>query len=250
MTMPIQRLAERGIVSLAVNNAGGYAPVKAWCFGDPQWKFHHGLFLDPAMLTFAPSGKLARCVRVKIDGEFCGTDIQLRHCPNTYGFARSGRFEPSDFLTDPAAHWGKSGRNDKEKGDRRRITTMLCGIRLLHYLGCRRVYMLGVDFKAASDGHRYAWEKRGGSGWRKMGLMLEELAPEFEKTGFDVYQCNPESECKVFPYVPFETALEDCRGAVPAEPFDLVEWYARRPFEESKKKPLMKYAEVLAKSCG
>ena len=55
--------------------------------------------------------------------------------------------------------------------------------------------------------------------------MLQMLKPVFEKHNFQVFNCNPESKCDVFKYVPFEEAIDDCKGCVPKEPFDLSEWY-------------------------
>lgn len=229
-TLPLETLRERGIVSLGVNNAAAAVPVTAWCFGDTQSKFHHSLFLDPKMMTFAPTGKLRRGLRAKLpDGSFRSIDPErLCHCPSTYGIARSSRFDAETFLTTEYAHWGISGKSAGELGGRRTLSTMLVGIRLMHYLGCRRMYMLGVDFEM-KDGRKYGFNEvvSGGRGkFRKYAAMLEELKPVFEAAGFFLLNCNPKSRCEVFPHVPFDEALRDCRGAVPEEPYDLAEWYS------------------------
>ena len=89
--------------------------------------------------------------------------------------------------------------------------------------------MLGVDFDrtqeaqyafeqtAAVRNHRYTKEER----------MLNLVKPYFEKDGFEVFNCNPESKSEAFPFVPFDEAFQDCKGGVPDEPFDLADWYGK-----------------------
>jgi hypothetical protein len=159
--MPYQRLRERGIVSLGVNNVSGHAPVAAWCFSDPQNKFHHGLFLDPKVLTFSPIGKLKRKVRAKLpDGTFRGLRTRVRECPGTLGFARRTEFDAPTFLTTRFAHWGRGGKQEEDNRPFMCLCNMLLGIRLLHYLGCPRVYMLGVDFKMTDEAQYSFWPNR------------------------------------------------------------------------------------------
>jgi hypothetical protein len=56
---------------------------------------------------------------------------------------------------------------------------------------------------------------------------LRGLRPVFEDWGFEVFNCNQYSALRVFDYVPFDVALEECRGLVPAEKFDLQNWYKK-----------------------
>jgi hypothetical protein len=116
---PYQRLAERGVVSVAVNNVAAYVPVRAFTFSDGQEKFHHALYLDPAMMCFVPAAKLKKRVRAKLpDGSFRTVDMQLSDCPNVWGIWRSGRFCPESFVTDWFAHWGYAGRQHQSEPHR------------------------------------------------------------------------------------------------------------------------------------
>ena len=229
--IPHEKLGEKGIVSLGVNNVSGYVKSSAWVFSDPQNKFHHGLFLDPKVLTFAPLGKLKRKVRAKFpDGTFHGLRTRVRECPGTLGFARRTEFDAKTFLTTRFAHWGRGGKQEEDNRPFMCLCTMLLGIRLLHYLGCPRVYMLGVDFKM-TDEAQYSFGQTAGvrnGRYAKENAMLAELKPVFDKEGFQLFNCNPESGCDVFPKVSFEQAFEDCKGGVPEEPFDLTEWYSKK----------------------
>ena len=226
-----ERLNDRGILSLGVNNVAGMVRCAAWVFGDPQTKFHYGAHMDGKCLTFAPTGKLRKLIRYKApDGTFWTLDKQVCDCPGVVGISRTGKFDAATFLTDTTAHWGHGGGS----GTGRPFTlldTMLLGLRLLHYLGCPRVYMLGVDFDMPKGGGQYAFGQSKSARNRRYGKanrLLSELVPVFAAAGFEVFNCNKESKCKVFPYRSFDAALTDCRGLVPErEPWDLSEWYCK-----------------------
>lgn len=233
----LSALRERGVMSLGVNNVSGLAPVRAFVCSDPPEKFHHGIWLDPAILKLVPSPKLPKRVRAKLtDGSFRHTSYRVMDCPNVWGFARCTEFDPATFLTSLSASWGVSAANSEATGRPKVYFTMLLGLRLLHYLGCRRVYLLGVDFHmTAEPGGGYAFSQNRWPGaaagnnnsYRLVAGMLAECKPYFDRAGFEVYNCNPTSSLRVFPHVPFEAAVEDCRGGVPREPFDLAGWYEK-----------------------
>lgn len=239
--IPYQRLAERGIYSLAVNNSAGLVPCKAFVFSDPPQKFHSGIFLDPCVTVFAPLPKLKKHIRFKMmDGTFTESTRRVRECPNVLGFKRCSEFIPENFLTSEMASWGTNKAAAKRTGREKTVSTMLLGLRLLHYLGFRRVYMIGVDLTMTPDDTKaiqYAFPQKKESGgvlanlgsYRVINQMLVDLRPVFDAAGYHVFNCNPKSGCSAFDYVPFEHALQDCRGLVPEGEFDLAGWYEKDP---------------------
>jgi len=233
-TLPFHKLSERGIVSLAVNNSAGHVPVSAWVYSDPQTKFHSEIFLDPKIMTFSPIPKLRKTIRFKLpNGQFRDTKIRVKDCPNTFGFSRKTLFSPESFLTEKEAHWGRGGKQPQREFTC--LCTMLLGIRLLHYLGCPRVYMLGVDFNM-TDKEQYSFSQHtrphNGRYWKE-NHMLKELKPYFEKDGFKLFNCNPSSACDAFEYVHFGKAFEDCKGTIrPDNKLDLADWYSKNIAEE------------------
>lgn len=237
--LPYQRLRERGIISLGVNQIAAHVPVDAWCFSDPQTKFHHGLFLDPKCITFAPIPKLRHHIIAKLPNKkFQGMECRVRHCPSSFGFYRTTTFDAKTFLTSETAYWGRGGKQPEKDKPFQCLCTMLLGFRLMHYLGCPRIYLLGVDFWMEEGQQAYAFkqEKAARNGrYRKENEYLKELKPIFDKVGFEVFNCNKESKCDVFKYVPFEEALEDCRGGVPLEPFDTEHYYSKSVSEKDIK---------------
>lgn len=232
--LPVEQLAERGIYSLGVNNVAGHAPCEAFVFSDPPQKFHHGIFLDPCVTVFSPIPKLKKHIRIKhSDGSFEESRLRVRECPAVFGFKRNSEFTPETFLTSDMASWGNNQAGATKTGRPKTVSTMLLGLRLLHYLGFRRVYMLGVDLCMQQEGDKYAFKQGkepGGvqgnmNAYKVINGMLTDLRPVFDAAGFEVFNCNPKSGCSAFDHVPFEAAIEDCRGPVPKEPFDLEDWY-------------------------
>ncbi|MFW5891009.1 MAG: hypothetical protein ACOCUI_02220 [bacterium] len=252
--LPIEKLKDRGIVSLGVNNISGHVPIDAWTFSDPQKKFHHGLFLDPKNITFAPIPKLKKHVRGKLpDGSFRIINKRVRDCPSVFGYERKTIFYPEEFFSTEYGHWGMGGK--QENRDFTCLCTMLLGIRLMHYLGCPKIYMLGVDFWMTKE-EQYAFnqKKNARNGrYKKENEMLKRLIPTFKKYNFEVYNCNPNSKCDVFPYISFDNAIADCKGGVPEEPFDLSGWYDKgicNNYEKKYPKPIeiLEFKKLLTNS--
>jgi len=227
--LPFHLLRERGIASLGINNSAGHVPCSAWCFSDPQEKFHHGLFLDPTIMTFAPIPKLSKRIRIKADGKIDWTDIKVQDCPNTFGFDRKTFMYPNKFVTTPYAQWGYGGKQPAEERPFTCLATMLIGIRLLSYLGCRNIYLLGADFWRNED-EQYAFPQKAALAngrYQKENEMLKSVKPALGSVGVNIYNCNPESKCDAFDYVSFDEAYKVCRARVPREPFDLAGWYEK-----------------------
>ena len=254
--LDLSPLRERGIVSVGINQAASYAPVRAWTFGDPPKKFHHALWLDGSTLTFAPLGKLKLNIRARLpDKTFRTVDRLARDCPGTVGYSRSSKwlespvigsdgqpvfgpdkkplytYDPSSFLTTEYAHWGTGGKDSC-------LCSMMLGFRLLHYMGCPTIYMLGVDFNM-TDRHQYAFNQRKAprnGRYRKENAMCAAVAPVLSAAGVEVFNCNQHSNCTAFPFKPYIEALDDCRGGIPAEPFDLSNWYDKGHGKEQAEK--------------
>jgi hypothetical protein len=228
-------LQERGVVSMGINNVAGMAPVTAFVCGDIPDKFHHGIWFDPNILKFIPTKHLRRPIRAKIGNEFRMTQFRALDCPSLFGFHRSkvSRWNAANFLKTEDATWGLS-KDAAKDGKSPILFSFFLGLRLMHYLGIRRLYLIGVDFHMdAEHGYafpQYRWPsaiKSCNNHYRVAIPMLRELKPFFDEAGYQVFNCNETSGLDVFPYVPYEDAVEDCRGLVPAECLDLKSWYEK-----------------------
>lgn len=244
-------LRERGIVSLGVNNVSGYAPVRAMTFSDPPEKFCHGVFFDPAVMKLVPIPKLTKRVRAKRpDGTFGFTSLRVMDCPNVWGYRRNAVWDAATFLTNEDATWGNGKHGAEQNGRERILFTFFLGLRLLHYLGCRQVFLIGVDFNmlpsedgGGSTGYAFTERRSEGaargnnSSYRKANAMCHELRPHFDAAGYEVYNCNPNSGLTAFDYVPLEQAKALARGLVPPEPWPddmLLGWYAKDDDPENR----------------
>lgn len=235
--LDLEPLKRRGIVSMGINNVAGFAPVRAMTFSDPPEKFHHGIHLDPTIMKFVPISKLGKRVRAKKpDGTFAFTALNVRDCPNVFGYSRDSEWMPEEFFTRESATWGCGASCETRTGHPKVLFTFFLGLRLLHYLGLRRVYLLGADFAMLSgETGGYAFDqartKDAASGnnnsYHVASAMCDELKPTFEKDGFEVFNCFRESGLTTFDYVSYEDALNYCLTVMPSEPYDLQGWYEK-----------------------
>lgn len=235
-TLDLGILQARGVVSLGINNAAGYARTDAVTFSDPTQKFHSGILHDPKVMKFVPTPRLGDLVRYKTPDGFKFTENQLRHMPNVWAYDRDSEMVPANFLTTPSASCGRNRNGVEKLGGPKIIFTFFLGLRILHYFGVRQVFLLGCDFGMdASRGEigNYAFDeirrpdaiKANENIYQTGAYYLNQLKPVFDAAGFRVYNCNPVSQLKVFPHVPFDEASEVCRNGIPREPFDLTGWY-------------------------
>lgn len=242
--LPLESLARRGTWTMAVNNAAGHPRVRPQAFvcADPPMKFSHSIWLDPAVSKFVPTPKLLckgrRNIRVKQpDGTFEVLNLRTGDCPNVWAFRREGYMFPDDrFFLGTGACWGNHDAGVARTGEPKTVCTMLLAFRLMRWLGCRRLYLLGVDFRMTpSAGYSFAQGRDQGAcdsnnaqfvvvnDW----LVRMQAAGTFDRFGMPVYNCYAESGLRAFPHVPFADALEDvCRGVEQVP--DLIGWYDTR----------------------
>lgn len=237
-----QRLRERGIFSLGVNNVTGYVPCSAFVCSDPPSKFHSGIFFDPKIMKFLPTPKLRKNrgkLRLKTPQGFVDAQRTTAECPNVWGFERRSWLScDATWFTENSAAWGNHDHGVDKTGEPKTVNTMFLGLRILQYLGAKKIFLLGVDFNMDPDkglhGNYCFGEKRDEGAIRSnnnqysvANVWLSRLRPIFEQFGFRTYNCHQSSHLRAFDYVPFEAALECCRGQVPPEPFDLEGWYEK-----------------------
>jgi hypothetical protein len=246
---PLEELNQRGVFSLAVNNMAGFHRFQPSAFvcSDPPDKFHSGIWMDPCIMKFVPTPKLQPRrgrLREKTEEGFQhlkedGKHVNACDAPNVWGFERRAWLRPDEsFFTEPSASWGNHNKGMKATGEPKTVCTMLIGLRLLYYLGCRRIFLVGVDFRMEADRElleNYAFDEKRDSNavrsnnqqYRVVREWLKKMEDGgiFRTFGLEVYNTFRRSGLKAFPFVPFETALIDVKKQMPDEPFDLNGWY-------------------------
>ena len=240
--LPYQRLAERGVFSLGVNNVAAFAPCSAFVCSDPPSKFHSSIFYDPKIMKFLPEPKLKKNrgkLRKKVGNEFFETGNSTADCPNTWGFERRSWLSPDDtWFTEPSAAWGNHDSGVEKTGEPKTVNTTFLGLRILQYLGAKNIFLLGVDFKMDKargivGNYAFGEEKHlnacdsNNEQYKVSNDWLIRLRSVFEKYGSNVYNCNQTSGLRAFDFVPFDVALQVVKGRTESEPYDLERWYEK-----------------------
>jgi len=245
--LPLEELNARGVWTFGVNNMAGHGRFRANAFvcSDPPVKFCHSIWLDPRIMKWVPtpkmSGSRAKLKKKVGPGKFEAIPQTVTDCPNVWGFRRNPWLTPDDqfFLANGAA-WGNQNAGVKRTGQPKTVNTMFLAMRILRYLGAGRVFMIGVDFRMGED-YGYAFDqtiqhKRPKDGkkapeWdnRQYAVTNDWLCKMqqdgvFKRFGIEFYNCFEHSSLRAFDYVPFEQALEECKGIVEETP-DLSDWY-------------------------
>lgn len=245
--LPLELLGLRGIWSIGVNNVAGHVRTNAFVCSDPPTKFHDGIWLDPTVMKLIPGPKLTHKHRGYLRQKI-GDTFQLRkmadgqiestiHMPNVWGFERCPWWAYDDtFFTNPGAMWGNGRAGEIRTGNPRTFCSMLLAIRLLHYLGSRRMFLVGADFfmeekkgysfaqgrtqaAASNNNDQFAIVNAGLCAMRDNGV--------FQRAGVEIFNCCKVSGLRAFPHVDFTKAIKASLSNFPKTPFDLTHWYEK-----------------------
>lgn len=237
----LHKLNRRGVFALAVNNAAGHiVRPQAFVCSDPPMKFSHSIWMDPAIMKFVPLPKLSGSrakIRQKVDKRFVDLDQRVTACPNVWGFQRNSWLTADNqfFLTDGAC-WGNLDSGRKKTGELKTVCTMLLGIRILRYLGARRIILVGVDFRMSpNSGYSFPQGRTpeacdsNNNQFKVVNSWLCRLEQGgvFKRFGLQLLNTYERSGLRAFPYIPFDQALEMAVGIVEEEP-DLKGWYEKK----------------------
>jgi hypothetical protein len=200
------KLRRPGICSMGINNgAHGFRPQFWTCVDDPT-RFMPTIWQDPCIQKFVFQGHFDKPIWDTERDVL--SNLKVRDFPNVLGYRRNERFQAKQWLHEDSFNWG----NHQQYGGGRSV--MLVALRLAYLLGFRKVHLLGCDFQM--DEHKRYWfhEERTPSSirnntnsYRILTGYFQQLKPHFEHAGFQVFNANPESQLKVFPFVNPDEAL-------------------------------------------
>ena len=203
----LQSFYQPGVWSITINNACRVVKSDAWACVDSPASFILSNWLNPKCMKFAP---ICHTQKTLFDSGSAWkmTDIRTMDCPNMVYYKRNTHFQAQQFLDEDTINWGCSA----DHGGGRSI--MFATIRILYLLGFRRVFLVGVDMSMSKE-QKYAFAQDRSKGsisgnqgtYALMRQRFGELRPIFESRGFQVFNCNPDSEFKVFDYMPFDEAV-------------------------------------------
>lgn len=251
--LDLNQLHQRGLWSMAVNNMAGHFRSNAFVCSDPPSKFHDGIWRDPGIMKFVPLPKLCSGgrghLRTKVNGKI---DMLMRDnkilttadMPNMWAFGRRPWWQYDDtFFTEPEATWGNGNAGLLRTGNPKVFCTMLLAIRLLYYLGARRIFLVGVDFFMTNEGYSFGQGRTSqavGNNNAQYAVVNSGLCKMvergvFKKFGLEIYNCCKNSGLRAFPYVEYDTAVRDTLKDFPSDPLVLDGWYEKGQKEEDKK---------------
>jgi hypothetical protein len=216
----LSKLTQRGVLVAAINQVGAtHVRPKIWFSGDLAGRFHERLWRDPAVMKFAKRLRRDEIIKTWSDRsqKWVPTRTRVHDCPNVWLYEDAMSFSYEDFLSSPAVPFGRKDEVPDRPRKRSTKSTMFPALRLLYWLGVRRVFMLGVDFKMEAA-KPYVFDEAGdqakantnNASYARIAVHLKNLRPLFEANGFHVWNCNPHSALEAFDHKPYEEALEQC----------------------------------------
>lgn len=194
-------IADSGLPAMAINDVPDGITPRMWCTGDPPHYFRRDIWLNPSVAKFCPI-EYADMHLPRLSAYGPENQKRCEDAPNVHFFHKSVNDDPQYFLDTPWMSWGtlSFGPNtphcDTDFGVR---SSMLVGLRTLHYLGFRTVFLLGVDFTPHEhpDPEYYLCLSR----------QLAALRRTFDAYGYNVYNTSPDSHLRVFDFVDFNDAV-------------------------------------------
>lgn len=242
-------LNQRGIVTMAVNNAWSVCKPNLWICVDDPGNFLDIGWKDPSIIKFAPMGHVNRNLQVKEDnGEFRTSQFKVKDMPSVFYFRRNNKFEINEFLHQSTVNWGNEEKIVDELGNKGSRSVMLAAIRILYYLGFRRIYLLGADFKMESGKDNYAFKQNrstfsinsNNNTYNILNSRFNALKPIFDSLNYKIFNCNKDSGLKSFPYISYENAIKlaSCKFN---KKISTEGWYDKKEKEKEKSSSLNVY---------
>lgn len=209
------KLKMPGIMTYGINNGPRtFRPNAGWSCVDDASRFLKSIWTDPCITKFVPMSFVEKKL---FDSEkWQMTDIHVGDCPNVVYFRRNEKFHAPRFLFENTVCWG----NHKNHGGGRSV--MLAAIKVLFLLGFRKVYLLGCDLNM-SETAKYHFEEERSKGAINCNMStyrrlkeeyFPQLKPYFDQEGFEVYNCNPDSALRCFPFVSFDDAIKEATSRI------------------------------------
>lgn len=242
-TNDLSKLRQPGIVTFGVNNTPKVFRPDMWTMVDDPSNFLFSIWRDPGITKFVPITKTDHKLFDTVNWK--DTNVKVKDCPGMIYHYRNEHFNADTYLTEDTINWG----NHKDFGGGRSV--MMSAIRIIHLLGFKKVFLLGADFKMELGKQNYAWTQdrtkssvnNNNSTYKLMNERFDLLRPKFEADSFFVFNCNPDSGLKSFPFISFDDALKNALDDFPDTSIERAEGtYERRSNDkkEIEKKAIKK----------
>lgn len=220
----LSKLQQRGVLTCAVNNAATVFRPSLWVSVDDPGSFSDSIWRDPGILKFAPLCHMEKQFTVRNSaGELELSRELVGDMPAVFGYRRNEAFLAEQWLYEDTFNWGNHSDRVDAAGLKGSRSVMFVALRLLFYLGVRRLFLLGCDFRMQYGSQNYAFEQDrsrssvngNNSSYDALNIRLGQLKPYFDKEGYEIYNCTPDSGLRVFPHLDYEQAVQEALDEVP-----------------------------------
>ena len=225
--LDLSLLSQRGILIASMNNVGAIKiRPNLWFSVDDPCSFCENIWYDPIIWKFIPEENIGKHFLERDEkGKFQRSKKRVHECPNVLMYRRNKDFHAETFLIEPTVNWGNHSDNSDSYGGKGGRSVLFPALRILFYLGIRKVFLLGVDFNMQeSQPYCFSQTKHAGGcrtnndAYRIFSERLSALAPLFEQENFRVYNCNAQSKLKAFQFKTYEECLDFATRNCPANP--------------------------------
>lgn len=228
--MDLTPLAQPGVMTAGINNGWVIWRPHLWfCVDDPANFIDVG-WKDPTITKFAPLGKITKRLKVKLpDGGFRWSKYLANQMPSCFFFPRNERFHRDLFFTQNSVNWGCHSKKQCSEGIQSQRSVMLSAVRLLTWLGFKRIVLVGADFRMSHNAQNYAWKQARNEGsvknntktYAALNERFRALHPGLLEQGIEIYNATPNSGLTAFPSMEWNRAVNEaaaeCRKQVDTE---------------------------------
>lgn len=215
-SMDLAPLRQPGLLLAAMNNIATMIRPHLWFCVDTPTRFSEAVLRDPGVAKFIKDKMAGERVWTWDADEATHrkTKDEAKALPNCWFYQHAKDFDAAQFFIQPYPTWGPR--------DSRSV--MLVAIRMLFWMGVRRIYLLGCDFKMKQQ-QPYAFDETAPEGivngnnskYKILDKMFKQLLPYCEMYGLQIFNCTPGSRLAAFPHVPYEAAVEDALSQMPEQ---------------------------------
>lgn len=232
----INKLSGPGILTYGLNNSPASFRPNMWTCVDSPSNFLASIWLDPKIQKIVPISHVNK--NLFDSGEWKDTNTVVGDCPNVIYYRRNEVVNVDQYLYEDTINWG----NHSNVGGGRSV--FMAAIRIMYIMGIRNLNLLGVDLHM-DDKNKYHFPQERNRGsingnmstYSSMKQWFAKLKPQFDKIGFNVFNCNKDSALKAFPFKSFDKAIEDATTKMPKqEKTDGM--YTRKAAEKKKNENL------------
>ncbi len=196
-----EEIADAGLPVMAINDWPKDGPKPwYWCAGDPPGFYSERVWTDSDVMKFVGLHN-AKAIRPRESAY--APACMAKDAPNTFFFHQAtDEMDVDHWLFHPFIVWGSTigceGGPKQLYAHGAARSSMLIGLKILWFLGYRRIYLLGCD---CTPHHHPASEY-----WNTIFHLMGQLAPGFRRWGLQVYQTNPDAYLRTFPFAHYRRA--------------------------------------------